>query len=217
MSTWESELISSLENYAIEPKKVLYDDEFFKSHLKYRPIYGFIADIIMSQFNPQSVVDFGCGCGFLLERLHQHGVSNILGIEGSEKVEAFWKAELPANLRSKLVVADILNRDYTIEYDLAVCMEVAEHIEARYAADLVTIIARSASKYIWFTAAQPGQGGTGHVNLKPLHYWSNLFEEISDFKPDWELTYNIKQEMLKNHTLCLGFPWFRDNCLVMVK
>ena len=217
MSTWESDLISSLENYNTEPKKVLYDAEFFKSHLKYRPIYGFIADIMMSYFDPKSVVDFGCGCGFLLERLSQHGVSNILGIEGSEKVEAFWKAELPGALRKNLVIADILNLDYTKEYDLAVCMEVAEHIEASHAADLVTIIARSSSKHIWFTAASPGQGGTGHVNLKPLHYWSNLFEEISDFKPDWELTYKIKQEMLKNHTLVLGYPWFRDNLIILVK
>ena len=217
MSTWESDLISSLENYNTEPKKVLYDAEFFKSHLKYRPIYGFIADIMMSYFDPKSVVDFGCGCGFLLERLSQHGVSNILGIEGSEKVEAFWKAELPGALRKNLVIADILNLDYTKEYDLAVCMEVAEHIEASHAADLVTIIARSSSKHIWFTAASPGQGGTGHVNLKPIHYWSNLFEEISDFKSDWELTYKIKQEMLKNHTLVLGYPWFRDNLIILVK
>jgi hypothetical protein len=116
-----------------------------------------------------------------------------------------------------LVVGDILKQDVNREYDLAVCMEVAEHISEKYASDLVKIISRSSSKYIWWTAAQPGQGGTGHINLKPLHYWSNLFEEVSDFKPDWELTYKIKQEMLKNHALVLGYPWFRDNCLIMVK
>ena len=215
MGTWESELISSLENYAV--KKSLYDEEFFKSHLKYRPIYGFIADIMMSYFNPKSVVDFGCGCGFLLERLHQHGVSDLLGIEGSEKVEEFWEAELPASLLNSLVVADILDMDSIKEHDLAICMEVAEHISEKYASDLVKIIANASSKWVWFTAAQLGQGGTGHVNLKPLHYWTNLFEEVSDFRVDWELTYKIKQEMLKNHVLTLGFPWFRDNCLVMVK
>jgi len=217
MNTWESELISSLENYNTEPKKVLYDAEFFRSHLKYRPIYGFIADIMMSYFNPKSVIDFGCGCGFLLERLFQHGVSDLLGIEGSEKVQEFWEAELPGALRKNLVIADIVSLDYIKEYDLAVCMEVAEHISEKYAPDLVKIIANSSSKTIWFTAAQPGQLGTGHVNCQPLHYWTTLFEEISDFKSDWELTYKIKQEMLKNHTLVLGYPWFRDNLIILVK
>ena len=217
MGSWESELVASLENYSVEPKKELYDKEFFKSHLKYRPIYGFIADIMMSQFNPKSVIDWGCGCGFLLERLHQHGIRDLVGIDGSEKVQDFWRAELPAALVAKLFVGDIIEQDVNRDYDLAVCMEVAEHIPDEFAEDLVDIIARSASKYIWFTAAQPGQLGTNHVNCQPLHYWSNLFEEVSDFKPSRELTYKIKQEMLKSHMLCLGFPWFRDNCLIMVK
>jgi hypothetical protein len=72
-------------------------------------------------------------------------------------------------------------------WDLAVCCEVAEHLEARHADVFVQNLA-SASDTIFLTAAEVGQeGGLNHVNEQPNAYWIAKFEGRG-FKLDRELT-----------------------------
>jgi hypothetical protein len=218
MENWSQDILQSLQNYRASGNPELYNSDFFRSHIKYRPIYDFIGDMIYVSFRVNSVIDWGCGCGFLLDRLFKHGVTKVLGIEGSTEVVEFWKSELPSELQSKLVVADVTQPlDIDGPYDMAVCMEVAEHLSEEYAEDFVKRVANSATKLIWWTAAQPGQGGTGHINCQPVHYWEELFEHNSEFRVDWEKTYEMKSIMLQNHSICLAFPWFRDNCMILLR
>jgi|1186.fasta_scaffold00167_2 SAM-dependent methyltransferase len=59
-------------------------------------------------------------------------------------------------------------------FDLAYCFEVAEHVPEQLADRLVGFLA-GLSDTIVFTAAPPGQGGTGHVNEQPMSYWIEKF------------------------------------------
>lgn len=59
-------------------------------------------------------------------------------------------------------------------YDLAYCFEVAEHLAPDLGDALVAFLA-SAAPVVIFTAAHPGQGGTGHVNEQPREYWLERF------------------------------------------
>jgi len=216
--SWENDIIKALEEYIEQDKTetpaTAYDHKFFQNHLKYKPFYHFIADIIVGHFRPQSVIDWGCGCGFLLERLHEHGIADIHGVEGSKEAVPFWSERI----KSKLAIDDILIHKVKVrKYDVAVCMEVGEHMEDEYSDALVVQVAGSVERLIWWTAAQPGQGGTNHINCRPLSYWEKKFIEQTDFKPEWELTYQMKQEMLKNQLLCIGYPWFRDNLIIFVR
>jgi len=215
MEEWSQDILTALQNTEI--KSGLYDQAFYRDHLKYRPVYNTIGDIIMAHLNPKSVVDWGCGCGFLLERLHGYGVADILGLEGSAEVQPVWVAEIPVQVRDNFVLRDIsTDLDFRIgTYELAVCMEVAEHIDADKAEGLIKRIAASSSKYLYWTAAQPGQGGTGHINCRSLCYWVEQFAKHTEFTPDWELTYKIKLAMLQNHAIALAYPWYRDNLLVL--
>jgi SAM-dependent methyltransferase len=61
------------------------------------------------------------------------------------------------------------------DVDLVYCFEVAEHLEPRLGERLVAFLA-SAAPIVIFTAAPPGQGGTGHVNEQPRDYWISRFE-----------------------------------------
>jgi hypothetical protein len=61
------------------------------------------------------------------------------------------------------------------KYDLAVCLEVAEHLPARQAGSLVTALT-GAAPVVLFSAALPGQGGTSHINEQWPEYWRRLFE-----------------------------------------
>ena len=208
---WETNIVKALEKHIAEDaqNEVVYDSEFFKSLVKYRPVYHFLADMIVAHLKPESVIDWGCGCGFILEKLQMHGITELCGIEGSEEAKPF----IPPVLKDNIHIADALL--YRSEmYDMAICIEVAEHIPEKDAGRFINAICHSASKWIWWTAAQLGQGGTGHINCQPLSYWEDVFKEVGLFEPDWIKTYELKQKMLVNHQLCLGFPWLRDNLIL---
>ncbi len=59
-------------------------------------------------------------------------------------------------------------------YDLAVCLEVAEHLPEASASKLVRQLT-SAAPAVLFSAAVPGQGGTNHINEQWPDYWDGLF------------------------------------------
>ena len=166
----------------------------------------------MTHIKPTRSVDFGCGCGFILEKLLMHGITDVQGIEGSEKVLPF----IPESLKDKIVIADVLLYEPKI-CDLAITIEVAEHLKTHDSAKFVNNICSASDNLIWWTAAPPGQVGTGHVNCQDMCWWVDVFEEVGLFEPDWERTYYLKQEMLQNHQLCVGFPWLRDNFILWSK
>lgn len=60
------------------------------------------------------------------------------------------------------------------KFDLAVCLEVGEHLDSRFAALLVRDLTNAAD-VVLFSAAIPGQGGTHHVNEQWPDYWIERF------------------------------------------
>ena len=70
------------------------------------------------------------------------------------------------------------------KYDMAISLEVAEHLDSKYAERFITTLT-SSSDIIVFSAAIPQQGGTGHVNERWQGYWVDLFKkrnyEMVDF------------------------------------
>lgn len=215
MNNWSDNLIKALEKHVQEDQQSeeMYNSDFFQSLQKYRPIYHFLADVIAAHLKPTSVIDWGCGCGFILEKLKMHGITDLKGIEGSKEVLEF----IPENLKENIEIADVLLYKPEKVYDLAITIEVAEHIESRNAAKFVNNICNSSNNMIWWTAAQIGQDGTGHINCQPASYWESIFKEVGLFEPDWEKTYELKQVMLQNQQLALGFPWLRDNFVLWRK
>jgi hypothetical protein len=62
----------------------------------------------------------------------------------------------------------------TAAFDVAYCFEVAEHLDAPLGDLLVRFCAAQAPNVV-FTAAPPGQGGSGHKNEQPARYWIDRF------------------------------------------
>jgi hypothetical protein len=60
------------------------------------------------------------------------------------------------------------------QFDLAVSLEVAEHLPSAYAESFVDTLTRL-SPVILFSAAIPFQGGTEHINEQWPEYWAKLF------------------------------------------
>jgi hypothetical protein len=60
-------------------------------------------------------------------------------------------------------------------FDLAVCLEVAEHLPKSRANGLVGDLT-SMARCVLFSAAVPGPTGTNHINSQYLPYWIELFQ-----------------------------------------
>lgn len=117
----------------------------------------------------RSVIDVGSGSGAWLEAAHQHGARHLVGVDGG------W---LPANRaypHASLVVAD-LNRAGCLvgAYDLAICLEVAEHLRPESSATLVASLC-NCSQVVLFSAALTRQFGDGHINCHPQEFWIEHF------------------------------------------
>jgi SAM-dependent methyltransferase len=131
-----------------------------------------ILPILFRLLHPQSVVDVGCGTGSWLSVAKKLGITRVLGVDGDyiERATLMIDQEefMPANLAQPLFLPET--------FDLAMCLEVAEHLLSRSARDLVGTLARL-SPMIFFSAAIPGQYAPGHINLQWPAYWEKLFAD----------------------------------------
>lgn len=120
-------------------------------------------------WNPQSVVDVGCGTGKAADYWRETGVPRVVGIEGS-------LVAIEVNKRPDLTILADLSKplDLSSHFDLAYSVEVAEHIHPRHATTFVRNLVHLSDR-ILITAARPGQGGLGHLNEREPKYWEALF------------------------------------------
>ena len=131
-----------------------------------------IVPIAMEWLKPRSVVDVGCGRGAWLSVFKERGVERVLGIDGSyvdrRQLLIPEACFLPADLTAMPTLKE--------RFDLAICLEVAEHLSWRHAGQLVAGLA-SLAPLVLFSAAVPGQSGVNHVNPQWPLYWVDLFAE----------------------------------------
>ena len=125
---------------------------------------------ILNAFHPATLIDVGCGTGALIKAFRERGV-RVAGLEYSDAALVLCRAR-DLDVRKFDLEKDLLA---TAErFDVAVSMEVAEHLPARVADQYVALLAKL-SDVIVFTAARPGQGGQDHVNEQPPSYWISRF------------------------------------------
>jgi SAM-dependent methyltransferase len=126
---------------------------------------------VVRMLAPRSVVDVGCGLGTWLAVFAGMGVSDFVGVDG-EYVEPA-RLEIP---HDRFVAHDLATPlSLGRRFDLAVSLEVAEHLPADRAAVFVASLSDLAP-FVLFSAAIPFQGGTNHVNEQWPGYWAGLFE-----------------------------------------
>lgn len=123
-----------------------------------------VAPLVLQHVPARSVIDVGCGEGHWGAEFQRLGCV-VLGVDG-DYVDS---PVIPFAAR------DLTKPLHELEgYDLAVCLEVAEHLPESAAANLIAGLCDLAP-VVLFSAAIPGQGGTGHVNEQWPGYWTDLF------------------------------------------
>ncbi len=162
----------------------IYDEHYYQSDIESAAALGArsMSNSIIAEFNPKRVIDVGCGTGALLEALRDRGCE-ILGLENSDAALAWCRTR-------RLSVAKFdLEKDGSEQlgaFDMAISVEVAEHLPERIADRFVDFLTELSGTIV-FTAAQPGQGGTDHVNEQPPAYWIAKFEQRG-FKHDVDVS-----------------------------
>jgi SAM-dependent methyltransferase len=161
-----------------------YGDEFFENQVdgslnSARVIVPLVLDLL----SVSSVVDFGCGRGTWLSVFKEAGTSEILGLDGNYVERQRLLIDPSCFQAVDLTVPIALGRSF----DLAICVEVAEHLPTMKSETLVQSLTE-ASPFVLFSAAVPGQGGVHHVNEQWPDYWEALFalrhyERLDPFRP----------------------------------
>lgn len=130
-----------------------------------------VLKILFEIYQPNSIVDVGCGQGSWLAAAEELGSKRLVGYDGN------WiKNE---DLVSKNINFNSVNMESTFQingvYDLAISVEVAEHLPEFRAKDFVYNLC-NAAKVIVFSAAIKEQGGTNHINEQWQSYWIDIFK-----------------------------------------
>jgi hypothetical protein len=131
-----------------------------------------VVPLVIGMVHPSSVIDLGCGTGTWLSVFAANGVDDFLGVDGDHIERSLLDIPEANFLPFDLTRPLILDR----KYDLAVSLEVAEHLPHSAADTFVESLTR-ASNVVLFSAAIPRQGGTGHVNEQWPDYWVERFEQ----------------------------------------
>lgn len=155
-----------------------------------------VASIVYEQFNPATVVDVGCGQGHWGAAFAELGAERVQGIDGP----------YVANPRIPFVAHDLERHLPDVgRFDLAVCLEVAEHLNEARSAPFVAELCRLADTVL-FSAAIPHQTGAGHINLQWQSWWAGLFA-ANGYSVSGAIRWKIWDDNRVE-------PWYRQNLMV---
>jgi hypothetical protein len=156
---------------------------------------------LIAQFQPRTLLDVGCGTGTWLRVALDAGI-DAHGIDGTVTSGLLAPVD-------RVRIVDLRSAwDLGRKFDLVLCFEVAEHLEAEYAERFIGALTRHAD-IIVFSAAIPRQIGQHHVNCQWPDYWCDLFARHGfgcDDQLRWQFWSDSRVE-----------PWYRQNMLIATR
>jgi SAM-dependent methyltransferase len=136
-----------------------------------------LVPLVLQLVRARSVIDVGCGQGTWLAVFREHGVQEILGVDG-DYVDPTRLEIAPECFRARDLKQPLrLDR----RFDLVVSLEVAEHLPEGCAALFVESLS-CLGPLVLFSAAAPHQGGEQHLNEQWPNYWAQRFR-VCGFEP----------------------------------
>lgn len=130
--------------------------------------FGMIADRIISDIRPASVLDAGCAMGFLVEALRRRGVQ-AWGVDISD----YAISQVHPDVREFCRVGSI-TEPFERRYDLIVCIEVLEHMPSAEGERAIANLCAHTDDVLFSSSPRDFAEAT-HVNVQPPEYWAERF------------------------------------------
>lgn len=162
-----------------------------------------VVPVLIEIVHPRSVVDVGCGDGAWLAAFADQGVKDLTGIDGPW-AQSQWETRSDVTFLTRDLASPF---EVGRRYDLALCLEVAEHLPPEAARGLIAELARLSSVVV-FSAAVPHQGGDGHLNEDWPSRWSPYFAAEG-----LEFAANLRWRFWSDNRVAF---WYRQNLLCYV-
>jgi Methyltransferase domain len=182
----------------------VYNFEWHKDHgAKTTSSAETIIDILASFIEMDAVLDVGCGDGRWLSVCRTRGTNTISGVDGP------WTDPTRLLVPSEVLAIKELSEPFNLErrYDLAMSLEVAEHVANQFSEVFVENLIRH-SDVILFGAAIPYQGGFRHINEQWQSYWAKLFAARGFVAYD-----PLRNQIWDNSNVHF---WYRQNTILYV-
>ncbi len=178
---------------------IAYTADYFQS-VVFDTDYQTLALYIVEIYHPKTVVEFGCGPGHLSRELAKLGVQ-VTSVDGYSHPDftGLPVEFYPLNLNDATAIANLFQDKH---FDLAVSLEVAEHLQPESSPTIINWLTKVAPVVV-FSAAVPSQGGHGHINLHPRDYWHSLFTQSNFVISD-----RIREKLRTHPSVA---PWYRYN------
>jgi len=186
-------------------KKIYGHDFYMDRHQKTVYSARTVLSLVLDALPPvHSAIDFGCGVGTWLSVLKEKGVNDIRGLDGPWVEQNLL--EIPIENFQQVDFKETIGLKK--KYDLAITLEVAEHLPHESASSFVESLI-NASDFILFSAAIPYQDGRGHLNEQWPDYWADIFNARGYIALDF-----VRKEIWNDKKIP---AWYRQNILIFVK
>jgi hypothetical protein len=153
-----------------------------------------------------TVVDVGGGEGWWAHEFAMHGCQCCVLDESVEEEHDTEDGVHFDHLALDTLDAQMVTVPPAGRYDLAVCLEVAEHVPDEFGQNLVNGLCTLSDVILW-SAAIPYQGGHGHINEQWPQWWADRFRIDHGLFASEVLRYEIWDDLSIE-------PWYRQNMLL---
>lgn len=136
--------------------------------------FGMIADRIVNDLHPRTVLDAGCAMGYLVAALRDRGVE-AYGVDISEYAISKVREDVRPFCRVASLTEAFPN-DLPQHYDLVVTIEVLEHLYAEDGQKAIANLCKHADTVLFSSTPDDFEERT-HVNVQQREYWAKLFFE----------------------------------------
>jgi SAM-dependent methyltransferase len=183
----------------------------YERNERWLKFFAAVADGIVRDLHPISVLDAGCAMGFLVEELRKRGV-DASGIDVSEYAISQVHESVAEHCRVASLTEPLSER-----YDLITCVEVLEHLPPEESGAAIANLCGAGDRILLSTTPEDF-GEATHLNVQPPEAWSaamaqhgfyrDLDQDLSYLTP-WATLYVRREEPQVETVRRYDRSWFR--------
>ena len=146
----------------------------------WQPFFDAIADRIVADLNPKTVLDVGCATGYLVAALRDRDVE-AYGFDISDSAILHVREDIRPFCTVHSLLKDERPPEFPGTFDLVTCIEVLEHLYEEEVDIAVQNLCRF-SDSVLFSSSSEDIVEVTHVNVRQPEYWAKIFAKQNYYK-----------------------------------